>query len=273
MWVRRKSFRLLAIAVATIAIVAAACDRPRPPPPAAAAPSATVSAPPPAPAPTPLAAAPATRLAFVEHTTAGAPSDATLPLLVAIHGMGDSPDGLAPLFDGLPVRARVLLPRAPLPFHRGFSWFRYPPASDDELARGVADAADAVAALIDEIARGRPTRGVPIVTGFSQGGFLSFAIAVRHPALVGAAFPVSGSLPPSLWPAAVPDAAPLPPLLALHGDADGLVPIAGARAAVAHLRAIGWPATLEEYPGVGHTIAPPMRKELVARLAERLARE
>ena len=188
-----------------------------------------------------------------------------MPLVVAIHGMGDTPEHFARVFDGFPVAARFVFPRAPSPYGGGFSWFHYPPTSQDELASGVAAAADQVAALLVDLRRTRPTTGAPIVTGFSQGGFLSFAVAVRHPDVVAAAFPVSGSLPTALWPAALPDAAP-PPIFALHGDADPVVKIEPTRAAVAHLRAIGWPVELHQHAGVGHTIDAATRTELTRRL-------
>ena len=50
---------------------------------------------------------------------------------------------------------------------------------------------------------------------------------------------------------------------ALHGRADGIVPIVHARATVAHLRKIGLDATLKEYPLVAHTIGYSMRKHVV----------
>ena len=40
----------------------------------------------------------------------------------------------------------------------------------------------------------------PIVTGFSQGGILSFAMAARHPNEVRYAFPVAGSCPGPILP-------------------------------------------------------------------------
>ena len=59
-----------------------------------------------------------------------------------------------------------------------------------------------------------------------------------------------------------------PPIRALHGDADGLVPIQPAREAVAHLAGAGVDVTLTEYGGVGHSITPGMRRELYRQLGE-----
>ena len=56
-----------------------------------------------------------------------------------------------------------------------------------------------------------------LVTGFSQGGFLAYAIASRHPDVVAKAFPVSGSCPGPLIPK---NHAKASPIVAFHGTAD-----------------------------------------------------
>ena len=48
--------------------------------------------------------------------------------------------------------------------------------------------AEEIARLTAQVQKGHPTRGKPILTGFSQGGILSYAMAVLHPeiyALIG----------------------------------------------------------------------------------------
>jgi phospholipase/carboxylesterase len=208
-------------------------------------------------------------LAYIEITTAGADAQAPLPMIVAIHGLGDDPRDFAGLLADFDRPARVILPRA-LDEHEegGFSWFpiRARDADVEALAAGIVRASDALAAGSAELARTRPTVGRPIVTGFSQGGMLSFALAVRNPDLVGAAIPVGGWLPPPLWPAAVDDASSYPKIVALHGDQDAALKIALTRECVAHLRGLGLAVELREHPGVGHAITPAIRDELHALL-------
>ncbi len=212
------------------------------------------------------------RLDFLERTTGGARADERLPMIVALHGLGDRPEHWLARWDTFPVRARIILPRAPTPWHDGGSWFPYPPASMESLATSVDAAANQVAELLAALCRERPTRGKPIVTGFSQGGFLTFALATRHADVVSAAFPMSGALPPSLIPQKAPEGAP--PIFAVHGTADDVVPIAPTREAVARLRAVGFRAELAEYVGVLHTVSPRMREDVDVRMidsAERAA--
>ncbi len=189
-------------------------------------------------------------LKFVEHVTAGAKPDAKLPLVIAIHGLGDRPDHFVGLFRDYPAQIRVIAPRGPTAHNRGYSWFpvKLPVRGDDaEMVRGIRSSVTKLAALTRYLVRKRPTKGRPVVTGFSQGGILSFALAVAEPDLFAASIPLAGSLPPALWPKA---GARTVLVHAVHGDADRIVPIAGARATVDRLPG----AKLLVLPGVAHRV-------------------
>lgn len=230
---------------------------------------APAKSPPPAPAPAPPPS-PYRELAgveYVELVTGKADPEARLPLVVAIHGLGDRPDRFADLVADLPVAARVVLPRGLDPVEDGgFSWFPIRARSGDVsgLSGGIARAGDTLVPFVRELVAARPTVGKPVVTGFSQGGMLSFYLAVRAPELFAAAFPVGGWLPPPLWPRAKPEVAP--PIFALHGAADNAVKLAPTEEAVDHLQQLGWSARLKAWPDVGHAIPPTMRRELHQRI-------
>jgi phospholipase/carboxylesterase len=210
----------------------------------------------------------------LEILTGGARADDALPAVVAIHGLGDTPRGLAPLFEGFPLPARVVLPRAPTPYAGGGSWFPLPwdPGGEAGFERGVAAAAARLSALLDGLPGERPTRGRPVVTGFSQGGILAFAVATARPDLVSAALPIAGMLPRGLWPRALPRGAEAVPLRALHGDRDDRLPSAAAEALVAHLRRLGFDAELRLYPGTGHAVSREMLRDYHGLLADALLR-
>lgn len=246
----------------------AAAKAPVAPAPAPNAPAqAPALAPVPAPAkPTPASATgwrSAAGVEYVEVITGGAGSEDRLPLIVAIHGLGDRPDNFADLVVDLPFAARVILPRGLDPVDEdGFSWFPIRARSTDVagLSRGIAAAGDKVIAQIRELVAARPTVGKPIVTGFSQGGMLSFYLAVYAPDLFAAAVPVGGWLPPPLWPSGKPEVTPK--IVALHGEADVAVKYPPTREAVEKLQDLGWPVELKSWPEVGHAIPPPIRREL-----------
>ncbi|MFS8069569.1 MAG: alpha/beta hydrolase, partial [Byssovorax sp.] len=142
----------------------------------------------------------------------------------------------------------------------------------DAVAAGTERAAQRIAAMIAALAAARPTLGRPIVTGFSQGGMLSYALVILHPESVGEAFPVSGLLAPPHWPSTWAAGKTQPRIEAFHGDADPVVAIAVDRQSAARLRAVGFTAELREYPGVAHTVTAEMRRDLHAALGSAVSR-
>jgi phospholipase/carboxylesterase len=156
----------------------------------------------------------------------------------------------------------VVLPYGTESAGDGFAWFAHW-SDDPAFADETRSAADRVAAMIAEIARLRPTVGKPIVTGFSQGGILSFTLAVLHPELVRAAFPAGGFLAPALYPSVWPKGLAMSRLHAFHGTDDETVPVTKARATVQRLKEVGVPAELTEYPGVRHQISNEMRHDMM----------
>jgi phospholipase/carboxylesterase len=191
-------------------------------------------------------------------------ADETAPLVVAIHGMGDKPDNWIDTWRTFPQKAQIVLPRAFTKYGEGFSWFELRDGmSDEELGTEVSVAEEK---LWKGVARLAGPRKV-IVTGFSQGGVLSFASAARHPGKVVYAFPVSGLCPAALLPKNKARAAPI---FAFHGTADTLLPFKGGKGAVDAFKEQGNVATLKEYPGVGHTMTAEMRADLWAEMQKAL---
>lgn len=200
------------------------------------------------------------------------PSD-PLPMVIAIHGLGDRPDNFVHVFSGWGGRARLILPEGIDPTEDGgYSWFPTRARSQDvdTLAAEISGSAKKIADAISQLQRDRPTVGKPVVTGFSQGGMLTFALAIEHPDVVGNAVAVGGWLPPPLWPKSKDDRK-YPPLVALHGTADVAVRYQPTADAVDHLKGLGFDVTLLSYEGVGHAIPPPVRRDLFDRLTDAAA--
>lgn len=210
-------------------------------------------------------------LHYLEQTLGEAGPDDALPMIVAIHGLGDRPENFAHLLDGFPEPARLILPRGIDEYEGGWSWFplRARDRDVDALAGGLGNASDTIAQGLAAIAQTRPTRGAPIVTGFSQGGMLTFTLAVKHPEVVGAAIPVGGWLPPPLWPEEEVGAKTRGPAIdALHGTDDRAVLYEPTQESVTHLEGLGYDVTLHTYEGVPHVIDPQMRLDLTDRLVD-----
>ena len=205
--------------------------------------------------------------------TGGASPTDRLPLLVGLHGLGDTPEGFIGFLTEMNLRVRIVAAAGLDRWGPGYSWF--PSRAETPHAvwvAGIRRAADAVIPAVRALTQQHATCGLPIVTGFSQGGMLSYAVVARPDGGVFAALPIGGLLPHDLWPAARPVGGLLPGVYAFHGAADARVPFADDRAANAAFRAVGFHAELQEYPGVGHTITPAMARDVRARL-EAILRE
>jgi phospholipase/carboxylesterase len=210
---------------------------------------------------------------YLEVVPARAAPDAELPLVVWLHGRGDAPQAPDGPFLGLD-RMRLVLPQAPERFHRGYAWLPVSaaPGQSAALVRGLRTRSDELARFIRELEERHPTRGRPIVAGFSQGGMLTMTLAIHHPDVVGDAFPIAGWLPPAL--SSVSGPTPVhPPIRAMHGAVDAVLPAPRTERAVGSLARRGYDVELRVYDGVGHETSPDMwrqlRKWLRRALAER----
>lgn len=238
----------LALLLATLA-----CQRAAPPPPD------QVDAP--AVQRTPVVDVPPGRLDVAERWVGGAVEGDAVPVVVAVHGLGDDPSNFGWITSDWAAPARVVLPRAPTRFGKGYAWMtiRSGQGLDEELAGQLAVSASRVASLCDALAADPNTVGKPVITGFSQGGMIAYAVAVRHPDSVAGAVPVSGWLPEPLWPGA---GEPVAPIRALHGDVDRVIEIGKAQRTAGALQAAGADATLQIFPGVGHVMPPAVRAQM-----------
>lgn len=215
-------------------------------------------------------------LEYIEAITAGADAETALPMIIVVHGLGDRPENFIRVFDAFPIAARVIAPRAPMQRGPGYSWFpvRIPVKADDAaMTEGIRASAARLAALARQLARQRPTMGRPVLAGFSQGGILSFAVALHHPDAIAAAVPVAGALPPALSsPSPMPSGTHRPIIRALHGASDRVVPFIAAKMLVIGLASQGYDATMQSFAGVAHGIPPEMRRAVFAAITSVLPR-
>lgn len=203
--------------------------------------------------------------------SAGARDGDALPLILAIHGLGDSPAHFLHLFEGFPCPARIVAPHSNSPYASGFSWFEFRRGDLDHAGPEIARRADELFRFVTRLRAEHRTVGRPLVTGFSQGGALSFAIGAEHGTEIAEAFPIGGWLPQG-----VPDhilGSNAAPILAFHGADDPLIPVSRARSAAIRLKKDGIPVEVREFPGVGHEIPAAVRAALFESLAAACQRE
>ena len=133
-------------------------------------------------------------------------NEARLPLIIAMHGLGGTPDDMVRTLSDLEVPARVIAPYGLFPFgmQGGASWYAnaIPSRTSDPqiIAEDMNYAADKLAHFISKLMAHYPEAGTPIITGYSQGGMLTYALSVRYPHLVSKAIPVAGFIPATILP-------------------------------------------------------------------------
>jgi len=196
----------------------------------------------------------------VEFTTGHPQSRAHAPTIIAIHGLGDTAHNFSRVFRHSAIDAHWIIPQAPTPYGRGFSWFpvRVPLDPEQDVAPGVDLAAQDISRLIDFLKSTRGLKGPLVVTGFSQGGVISYAIAVGNFSLIDAAIPVAGALPLNTQ-----IVRKNVPIIAIHGQADQVVPLALSEVSVSRIRSHGGRARLVSVPGVGHRMPRVIRHQVI----------
>lgn len=194
--------------------------------------------------------------------------DEEMPLVILLHGRGGRPripQGPVPA----DLALRLFIPRGPDPLQGGFNWLATWTNSGklELLSRSLAGRVDQLMPAIEAFSRLRPTRGKPIVAGFSQGGILSFALATRYPEQFSAAIPIAGWLPPGMLPTEKKAGASYPLIHAFHGQKDMTVPTEKGRMTVEALRSIGIAVEYTEVPGVGHDVSPEINQQVRREIA------
>ena len=211
-------------------------------------------------------------IGYLEVVLGETDTEARLPMMFLIHGRGDRPHIPGGPFSQLPYAMRVIMPRAPALAGEGFSWLPVVVAEGrtELLATSLHEVADRLALVIEELRAERPTLGPTLVGGFSQGGLLSFTIAIEHPEIVGIALPLAGWLPPPLEPRTTATVHN-PPIRALHGADDARIPAQPTVEGVERLRALGYDVSLEVFPRTAHEMSDVMNERFRALLVRALS--
>ncbi|MCC6620243.1 MAG: alpha/beta hydrolase [Deltaproteobacteria bacterium] len=199
------------------------------------------------------------------------PDDATptTPIVIALHGMGDTPDGFGRFVKQLSLRARVFVGRGPEPWGMtgGRQWYVNDAADAPTQLR--ARAKDLVA-LADKVRALYPEAGKPALVGFSQGAALALQATLEYPDAWRAVAALSGFVPSDAG-AKTPSA--VVPVLVVAGDSDTRVPTRLSWYAAGALKKHGHQDVRKlEFKG-GHKIPAEVVEAVRAFFAEVLGRE
>ena len=180
---------------------------------------------------------------------ARAPADT--PLVIALHGRGDTADGFARLAERLRMPLRFIVAQAPMPWgmRDGRRWFDMrSPELRAQLTQRVTD----LTTLASQVAKRWPEAPPPYLMGFSQGAMLSLQAIAERPGPFAGAIALSGAL---LSTEGLPKASEVRPVLLTGGATDRVVPAKRARDAEATLKTLGHRTELVIFEG-GHSVTP-----------------
>jgi len=201
-------------------------------------------------------------LQYVLSVPSGQSDEASLPLIVVLHGRGaDANDlaDLAPMMDG-PEGYRFVFANAPTAFEPypgmtfGYTWFDgWPPTPES-----IAESRRLLLEFLDEIAaRYPPKDGKMILAGFSQGGLMALDTGFRTKQPLSGIVVMSGGL----YETELPDfsARKNQCVLIVHGTLDDMIPVVTARRARRVLEDHGIEPEYHEFP-MGHHVTPESMK-------------
>ena len=208
------------------------------------------------------------------HTVYEPDGDGPHPTILALHGWGaNAMDllGVAPyLAEGrflvLSPQGRIEVPLGPMV---GYGWFPLTmgAAPDSaELELGI----DEARSFLDAAEQRYPLdRKRVFILGFSQGGVIAYAMALREPQRFAGLIALSSWLPSELARSLQPAARDQLPTLVHHGAADDLIDVGLARESVERLRTLRVPVAYREFD-MGHQISAESIADLSGWLQERI---
>ncbi len=180
-------------------------------------------------------------------------------VVLLLHGVGaDGNDliGLAPFFQQVLPEAAFFSPNAPEPYDMapfGHQWFSIRDFGPAQRLKGAQAAAPILDHFIDHLLAifGLAEENMALI-GFSQGTMMSLHVGLRRARPLAGIVGYSGALVgPELLAAEIRSR---PPVLLVHGDADGIVPVDALAQAEKTLKANAVPIATHVRPGLAHGI-------------------
>ena len=185
---------------------------------------------------------------YIEIATGGANLTDRLPIVIFFHSLGSKPTGFIKYFESMPEKARVVFPIGRDTYGSGPSWWSLRSKTEDQdgLAAMMSAESRDMVEFVEAVNHCLGGVGKPIITGHSQGGMMTYAVAATSPNSVSAAVPVAGWLPVKMWPQSMPKT------YAIHGTEDRTVDFARTQDFVQRAQHAGLPIDWTPVPGKGH---------------------
>ena len=188
------------------------------------------------------------------------------PLFILLHGFGANMQDLASLAPAINREGYVYAcPQAPMPFQLGpgmvgYGWTPRGPQATPQDVQNAEDALDTF--FVEVMEQYQVAPGKVLLSGFSQGGGMTYRCGLRQPNLFAGLAVLSGVLPDS---AQLKERLPedrSQPIFVAHGAMDSVLPIDRGRAAHEFLESAGYRPHYKEYP-MAHEISPEVLADLI----------
>ena len=200
---------------------------------------------------------------YIVKYSGEADSSAKLPMLIALHGNGDTPAHFfETALDQIRFPARIILLEAPINMGHGSAW-------PNDAAR-LQQYSDAIAEIIPLLQDKYATSKQPALLGFSGGGVMAYYLSAAHPEPFSYIFPVSGDMKQQTLSEIPRTKNRHLKIFAFHGTQDELVSITGGRLAYQLLQGRGANIQFHEFQGGHHGIFTNMKPEISQLVDEKL---
>ncbi len=175
------------------------------------------------------------KIAYAEYLLGGAHEGESVPIIMALHGLGDYPESFAALFDGWDVKARLIVPAGPRSYIMGTGWYGI--ENDYEILEGIQASADLMREFMQDYQKQNPGNDSWTLVGFSQGAYVATGLAIYYPDSIAAVYALSGGVYLDL-----PEDYRLTnvaPIYAFHGMGDDVIPVEWDAWSAAYVQEIG----------------------------------
>lgn len=184
---------------------------------------------------------------------------ANTPVLILMHGYGSNEADLFELKDNLPQNLLIISLRAPMPMgNNSYQWFGMEMTNGKMLGnrKDIANSVAKVKAMIPAIVKKYKTDASQIyLSGFSQGGMMSYEVGLTSPELLKGIAPLSGKIfEPLKAQVKITPALKKLRIFIGHGDADNRVAYNFGTEANTYLKQMNLNPEFHTYNGMAHSI-------------------
>jgi phospholipase/carboxylesterase len=195
------------------------------------------------------------------------------PLIILLHGVGSNEQNMFSFADALPDKFKVISARGPLTFGNGsYAWFQvqFGPKGSVINEEQAENARKEIIRFIDDLTTVEEFDPNQVyLMGFSQGGIMSYSVALTEPEKVKGIAVMSGRLLPEIKPLVVSeDRLKKVKIFVSHGKQDPVLKYGYAEDAVAYLKSMELQPDFHTYDEV-HTINKQMLVDVVSWLNEK----